>query len=150
MSRTPRPDAVDEHGRVADRLHSLAIHLLREVRVEDIRSGLSPARLSALSVLVYGGERTIGELAAAEQVTAPTMSRLVAGLEKDGYVRREPHPEDARAVRVGPTARARRVLREARTRRIRHLLGLLEPLSPDEWGALRQAVDALESCLTGR
>ena len=63
---------------VADHLHSAAIHLLRLVRRRDAETGLSPARLSALSVLVFGGPRTVGDLAADEQVRSPTMSRLVA------------------------------------------------------------------------
>ena len=64
----------------ADRLHLAAIHLLRNVRASDVETGLSPARLSALSVLVFGGARTITQLAAAEQVRLPTMSGIVRGL----------------------------------------------------------------------
>ena len=83
---------------VADRLHSAAIHLLRRIRKVDEASGLSAARLSALSVLVFGGATTVGALARAEQVSAPTMSRLVSGLERDGFVVREAAEDDARAV----------------------------------------------------
>ncbi len=137
----------EARGRIADRLHSLAIHLLRAVRVEDARSGLSPARLSALSVLVFGGPMTIGGLADAEQVTPPTMSRLVAGLEADGYLTRSPHPDDARAVRVRPTQKAKKALREGRKRRIRHLVDLLGPLTPEEWDTLGRAAGILETRL---
>jgi len=69
---------------VADRLHSAAIHLLRRVRKQDVATGEGPARLSALSVLVFGGQKTLSELAAAEQVKPPTMSRIVAGLARNG------------------------------------------------------------------
>ena len=55
----------------ADRFHSAAIHALRHVRREDPATGVSAARLSALSVLVFAGPRTLGELAAAEQVAGP-------------------------------------------------------------------------------
>src|SRR5687767_115077 len=92
-----------ERADIASRLHSASIHLLREVRRQDPESGLSPARLSALSVLVFGGPRTLGALAAAEQVTAPTMTRLVAALEADGYLSRRPSPSDRRAVIVDAT-----------------------------------------------
>ena len=71
---------------VADRLHSTAIHLLRRVRKQDVASGEGPARLSALSVLVFGGAKTLGELAAAEQVKPPTMSRIIAGLARSKLV----------------------------------------------------------------
>ena len=73
---------------VADRLHSAAIHLLRRVRVRDAESGLTPSRLSALSVIVFAGPIRVGDLATAEQVRPPTISRLVKELETDGLVRR--------------------------------------------------------------
>ena len=77
----------DSEGRViAERLHSVAIRLLRRLRKTDAASGLPGPKLSALSVLVFGGPQTLKELAAAEQVRAPTMSRLVADLEADGFV----------------------------------------------------------------
>src|SRR5207245_9570637 len=66
---------------VADGLHSAAIHLLRRARKQDTATGEGPARLSALSVLVFGGQTTLGRLAAAEQVKPPTMSSIVAGVK---------------------------------------------------------------------
>jgi hypothetical protein len=68
----------DDAEAIADRLHSAAIHLLRRLRREDATSGLSAPRLSALSVIVFGGPLTLGELANAEQVRPPTMTRLVS------------------------------------------------------------------------
>jgi DNA-binding MarR family transcriptional regulator len=132
---------------VADQLHSTAIHLLRRLRKVDEASGLTAARLSALSVLVFGGPATLGELAAAEQVSAPTMSRLVSGLERDGYVVREPHERDARSVRVRATARGRRVLVKGRERRVAELVGLLEQTSRDELVALGRAAKIMERLL---
>ncbi|MEX2326023.1 MAG: MarR family transcriptional regulator, partial [Gemmatimonadaceae bacterium] len=79
-----------DQAAVADRLHSAAIHLLRRLRKQDDRSGITAARLSALSVVVFAGPVTMGQLALAEQVTAPTMTRLVAAMERDGLVAREP------------------------------------------------------------
>jgi DNA-binding MarR family transcriptional regulator len=131
----------------ADRLHSLAIHLLRRVRRTDTETGLSPARASALSVLVFGGTRTIGELAAAEQVSAPTMTRLVAGLEADGFVKRTPDARDRRVTRVSATAIGRRVLDAGRARRIAQVVELLERLSPGEQRAVSAAVACLEAVL---
>src|SRR6266480_6205271 len=94
----------------ADRFHSAAIHALRHVRREDPASGLSAARLSALSVLVFGGPRTLGELAAAERVRPPTMTNIVRGLEDAGLVRREGDPSDGRVARVRATAKGERIL----------------------------------------
>src|SRR5712672_2581993 len=77
-----------ERVEVADRLHSAAIHLLRYARKEDVLSSEGPARLSALSVLVFGGPMTLGQLASAEQVKPPTMSRIVTGLEESRLAER--------------------------------------------------------------
>src|SRR5881392_804126 len=83
---------------VADRLHSAALHLLRRLRRQDEAMGLTPARASALSIMVFGGPVTIGALARAEQVTAPTATRLVVGMERDGLLRREDDDQDGRVV----------------------------------------------------
>ena len=132
---------------IADRLHSAAIHLLRRVRKVDEATGLSAARLSALSVLVFGGPTTVGALARAEQVSAPTMSRLLSGLERDGFVVREADEEDARAVRVRATAKGTRVLQQGRQRRVAELVDLLEGLSPEELRTLRSASELMERVL---
>src|SRR4051794_5556540 len=94
------PPAGPDARAVADRLHSAAIHLLRRLRVADAASGLTAPRLSALSVLVFGGPQTITSLAAAEQVRLPTMTRLVQGLEREKLVTYAPDPEDRRRVVV--------------------------------------------------
>jgi DNA-binding MarR family transcriptional regulator len=132
---------------VADRLHSAAIHLLRRLRVEDVALGISAPRLSALSVLVFGGPRRIGELAAAEQVEPPTMTRLIDGLERDGYVVREPDPGDRRAVRVRATAKGARALRRGRALRVEALARGLRTLSRQELAALARGVEAMERVL---
>jgi DNA-binding MarR family transcriptional regulator len=134
----------------ADRLHSAAIHLLRNVRASDVETGLSPARLSVLSVLVFGGASTPSELAAAEQVRLPTISALVRGLEEDGLVRRAPDPDDRRAVRLSATAKGRRILQRGRERRLDNLEELLEPLSREELRTLAEASEILERSISGR
>lgn len=132
---------------VADQLHSAAIHLLRRLRKVDEASGLTAARLSVLSVLVFRSPATLGELAAAEQVSAPTMSRLVNGLERDRYVVREPHESDARSVRVRATARGRQVLVRGRERRVAELVGLLEQTTPGELQTLGEAAEIIKRLL---
>src|SRR5260221_12594545 len=90
---------------VADRLHSAAIHLLRHARKQDTLARQGPARLSALSVLVFGGPMALGQLAAAEEVKAPTMSRMVAGLKRPGLAKNEPDAKHGGRVRLKRTAR---------------------------------------------
>ena len=91
---------------LADRLHSAAIHLLRRLRIQDLASGIGPAKLSALSVLVFAGRPlSLAELADSEQVKNPTMSRLISAMEEDGLVRITPSKEDARSIQIRPTDR---------------------------------------------
>ena len=144
MSASRRTSPTQELERVADRLHSAALHLLRRLRAEDDALGVSPPRLSALSVVVYAGPIGIGALAAAEGVAAPTMSRLIDGLEQDGLVRREPDPDDARGVLVRATGEGRRVLGEGRSRRVRLLASGLRRLTPTELAAIRRGAELME------
>ena len=129
---------------LADRLHSASIHLLRRVRMKDKSSGEGPARLSALSVLVFGGPMTLGKLAAAEQVKAPTMTRIVAGLEKSGLAERESDSEDARRIQICATAKGVRLLQRARQRRVEDLAQALAERTEEELEQLRLGVDVLE------
>jgi len=133
----------------ADKLHSAAIHLLRRLRVRDRESGIGPAQLSALSVLVFGGPRSLGELADAEQVRPPTMSRIVAGLERSGLVRREA-TEDGRRVKLEATAKGTKILHEGRRRRVESLAQALASLTQEEHeklGVLTGFLERVIRCL---
>lgn len=129
---------------VAEAIHSAAIHLLRRLRREDDASGLTGPRLSALSVVVFGGPLSPGALAAAEQVRPPTMTRLVAALEADGLVAREPDPRDGRGVLIRATPAGRRMLEEGRARRTSALVRQLAALAPAELETLSEAATILE------
>ena len=149
MHESPvRPHA--ELHDIADRLHSIAIHLLRRLRKVDEATGLSGPRLSALSVVVFAGPVTLTELAAAEQVKPPTMTRLVQALEDDGYVIRTPDPLDGRVSRIEASPKGKTVMMEGRANRVRMLAGLLAELNVSEQKALRRAVGSLEEVVAGR
>jgi DNA-binding MarR family transcriptional regulator len=130
----------------ADRLHSAAIHLLRRLRVRDRESGVGPAQLSALSVLVFGGPRSLGELADAEQVRPPTMSRIVAGLESAGLVRRHA-TEDGRRVRLEASTKGTKILQEGRKRRVESLAKAVSSLSGEEQQKLGTLTDLLQQVI---
>ncbi|HKU24468.1 MAG TPA: MarR family transcriptional regulator [Candidatus Sulfotelmatobacter sp.] len=132
---------------VADALHSAAIHLLRRVRKQDVASGEGPARLSALSVLVFGGPKTLGELAAAEQVKPPTMSRIVSGLTRSKLIEVTTDPEDARRMRIRATPRGVQLLQEGRQRRIADLASNLSRLGPEELGKVAEFTEILARVL---
>ena len=129
---------------VAARLHSASIRLLRLLRREDDSSGLSAPRLSALSVLVFAGPQSLAELAAAEQVRPPTMSRIVDGLVDAGLVTRNVKPGDRRSVRIAATEEGRRLLEAGRERRVRALTSRLARLAESERRALTRGVEILE------
>ena len=149
MDASSGTSPAQEAQEIADRLHSAAIHLLRRVRVRDVELGLSGPRLSALSVVVFAGSLTVGELAAAEQVRSPTMTRLVDGLEGEGLVTREPNPADARSVLVRATATGRLVLSRGRAARIEDLAARLAALVPEELATLREASALIERVAGG-
>jgi DNA-binding MarR family transcriptional regulator len=132
---------------IADRLHSVSIHLLRRVRREDERSGLTAARLSALSVIVYGGPLTIGQLAAAEQVRSPTMTRIVDQLVDAGLAERGSSRDDARRTLVHRTPEGERVITEGRRRRVAVLADDLAALPPEDLATLDRAADILVELL---
>lgn len=140
---SPHPEVF----RVADGLHSAAIHLLRRVRKQDVATGEGPARLSALSVLVFGGPKTLGELAAAEQVKPPTMSRIVAGLVRSRLVTITMDPRDARRMHIRATAKGDRLLQKGRQLRIAYLAANLDTLAPEELTTLGEAVEILKRLL---
>ena len=133
-----------QEERVADRLHSAAIHVLRLLRREDETSGLTAPRLSALSVVVFAGPITLRDLAAAEGVTPPTMTRLVDGLEGDGLVVRRDDPTDGRAIRIRATAKGTKLLMNARAQRVAALTARVADLSADEQALLGRAAEVME------
>ncbi len=148
MTRKSRPPgrgrAATISVSVADRLHSAAIHLLRRLRQSDKASGISAPRLSALSVLVYAGPRTLGQLADAEQVRPPTMTRLIQAMEAEGYIKRIPDPHDKRVTVLQATARARKLLDKARSIRVSTVEEMMSKLTLSEIKTLGAAAKLIE------
>ena len=132
---------------LADQLHSAAIHLLRLLRKEDDASGLSAPRLSALSVVVFGGPVTLGQLARAEQVRPPTMTKIVTGLENDGLVNRKADAHDGRLTRIVATARGQRILVEGRARRVKSLTQAVERLNEAELAQLDSGIQVFRKLI---
>jgi DNA-binding MarR family transcriptional regulator len=149
-SAISQPDASEplpETVAAADRLHSAAIHLMRRVRRQDAATGIGPAQLSALSVLVFAGPKTLGELAAAEQIKAPTMSRIVAGLKRSHLIEITRDPHDARRLHISPTAKGTRLLQQGHQRRIAYLAAHLASLTANELAQISAAAEILEMLL---
>ena len=124
---------------LAFQLHSAVLHLMRRIRVQDDALGLSAPRLSALSTVAFGQERTLGQMAAMEQVTPPTMTRMVASLERDGLVRRRADRRDKRVTWVRATAKGRKLIDNGRAQRVRFLQEHVNDLTPRERRVLAEA-----------
>jgi len=133
---------------LADRLHSAAIHLLRRLRIQDLASGIGPAKLSALSVLVFSGRPlTLAELAAAEQVKNPTMSRLIAAMEHDRLVRIAPAKTDARSILITPTQRGKALLLAGKKRRVESLAKALNACAEPDLDSLERSAELLNEVI---
>jgi DNA-binding MarR family transcriptional regulator len=124
-------------------LNSGAIHLLRALRRVDRESGLTPARLSALSVLVFGGPCTLGRLAAIEDVAGPTMTRIVDGLVELGLARRDAHPDSARSVLISASAAGEQLMHAAAQRRIDAIVAGLAALPERERALIERSAGSL-------
>lgn len=144
MNSNPPPQTSEQARReLADQLHSLAIHLLRDVRSEDLAAGIGPAQLSALSILVFRGPTTPSELAAMEQITAPSMSRIIDGLVKADLARRWQERADRRRIRVVATRKGTALLEEARSRRLDALTARIRNLDASQIDTCIDAVKLL-------
>lgn len=130
---------------LAFQLHSAVLHLMRRIRHEDDALGLSAPRLSALSTVAFGEARTLGEMARVEQVTPPTMTRMVASLERDGLVRRNTDASDKRVTWVEATAKGRRLIEDGRRARVAFLARHLGRLSEPDRTTLMRAAELMHS-----
>jgi DNA-binding MarR family transcriptional regulator len=133
---------------LADELHSAAIHLLRRVRAQDRTTGVGPAQLSALSVLVFGGAMSLSRLSGIEQVKPPTMVRIVRGLGERKLAATRTDPADARRLRISATPKGRTLMQQARARRVQTLADMLAQRPKAELKHLRQAVKIIKSLMT--
>lgn len=131
----PRTDSLE----VANALHRAAIRLLRMVRAVDDQTGVSAPKLSALSVLTFGGPQNLKTLARAEQVTPATMSKLVSDLEAAGLVAKRIDRQDKRGVRIEVTAKGRTLMEEGRKRRLALLNKCIAKLTREERAQLAEA-----------
>jgi DNA-binding MarR family transcriptional regulator len=140
------PQADEE---LATRLRVAVTRLNRKLRQQAL-AGLSPAQASALGTVNRLASPTLGELAAAEQVQPPTVTRLVASLESAGLVARETDGADRRVVRVTITAEGRRNLQRIRTLKNAFLSRRLADLDAAERGLAEPLTSLLEHLVAER
>lgn len=129
---------------LASSLRNSVMRLSRRLRIERASTDLSLNQLAVLGTLRRHGPLSVGELAAAERVRPPSMTRTVTSLCEAGLVRRASHESDRRQVVIHLTDEARQVLDEDRRRRDAWLTRRLTQLSPDERRLLRQVAPVIE------
>ncbi|MGQ0824518.1 MAG: MarR family winged helix-turn-helix transcriptional regulator [Actinomycetota bacterium] len=134
---------------LAGRLRYSVFRLARLLRQQD-DTGLAPALVSALAVVEREGPISLGDLAAREQLSPPTITKVVAALEERGLLERTRDDRDRRVSRVRITAKGRRQLDASRTRRTAWLAAQLRDLDADEVARLANAIDVIEHLTTAK
>ncbi|MEE8296149.1 MAG: MarR family transcriptional regulator [Sphingomonadales bacterium] len=140
-----QPATIMDPETIADQLHSAAIHLLRSLKGKDKMLGVSPAQLSALSVLYFLGPLTITRLAEAEGVKLPTISRLVKDMVRFGLVMRERAENDGRSSYISITPKGKALFERGRTARLMAITGALRNLTEENLEVLGNAATLMEN-----
>jgi DNA-binding MarR family transcriptional regulator len=140
---------VESSEEIAGRLRLSATRLARRLR-QEAHTGLSPSQLSALAAVERHGPLTLGALADYEQVAPPSITRVVAKLEADGYLTRQPDPDDRRVTRVMVSTKGRNLLGTSRRLKTAWLSTRLESLDPEARACLADALDALDALTAER
>ena len=136
-------DLAPETVELAGQLRLSITRLARLLRQQDAES-LGPTKSSALATITHEGPLTLGELAAREHVSPPSITKVVEKLEAMGLVRRWRDDDDRRVIRVETTRAGKRHILQARSRRTAWLAVRLAELSDDDLQQLRAAGEVLE------
>ncbi|WP_018763669.1 MarR family winged helix-turn-helix transcriptional regulator [Arthrobacter sp. 135MFCol5.1] len=118
-------------------------HSVYLVRRLDADGELSAAQLSTLKMLLDEGQR-VGEIARNLGVRVPSATEQIIKLERAGLARREPDPNDSRAVRVILTPEGREAVDSANRRRNQVMAGILSTLSDQDRKALADALPVID------
>jgi DNA-binding MarR family transcriptional regulator len=146
MKTESSPTSLVGDAELAARLRLAVTRLSRRLRHQG-ETGISASQLSALATLDRRGPMTLGDLASAEQVQPPSMTRLVARLEEAGLVDRQVCDHDRRVARVRVTGAGRQLLQRSRTRKDAYLARRLQSLDDAERARVHDVVGVLEHML---
>jgi DNA-binding MarR family transcriptional regulator len=134
---------------LGSQLRLVVLRLSRRLRQEAVGE-ITPSQLSALTVVAKQGEVTLGELAAVERIAPPSMTRIAARLEEQGFVERRVDPTDRRVARLAASEAGLELLDTIRTRRDAYLASRLQEFSDDERRILEDVVPLLERLASGK
>ncbi|CAN5594327.1 MarR family transcriptional regulator [soil metagenome] len=116
----------------------------RRLRSQRVNTEITLSQVSALVTVRKCGPMSAGEVAAAEQVQPPSMTKILASLEAAGLIDRTAHPEDRRQSIISITAAGRQLLEDEARVRDEWLAVKLSDLSDEDRDKLLQAVDVLD------
>ena len=131
-------------AQLAEQVRAAITRLNRRLRQVRPVGELTLNQMSVLASLELAGALTPRELAEAERVQPPTMTKVLARLEERGLVQRTPHPSDGRQVLLSATDAGRAELREVRRAKDEWLTRRLAGLSAPDREILRQAAEILD------
>jgi DNA-binding MarR family transcriptional regulator len=139
-----RESETSDCGEIAALLNDQFSRLSRQLRNMDMPDGMTPERLSALTVIEKRGPISVTALADKEMVRPATMSRMVSALVDEGLVRRREDKNDGRGVLVSTTPKGRKVYQRAQQLRLQQFAQALNALTPEQLAAMRSLAAALE------
>ena len=138
------PPEADSRSEVAALLHEQFARLTRRLRTLELPNGMTPERLSALSVVEKRGPISVTALADTEMVRPATMSRMITALVEEGLVKRGGDKNDGRGVLVSVTPKGRRTFQRAQEQRLMRFAEVVESLSDEQLVSMRDLATALE------
>ena len=124
-------------------LRIAVMRLARRLRTERDSDAMTPSQMAVLATLLREGPMSPGDLAVAERVQPPSMTRILHTLLEQGLVDRTAHPTDRRQVLYQVTAVAEKMVRRDRARRDQWLSQRLAMLSEEELAAVEAAIPLL-------
>ena len=145
MSSAAANDADVPHGLGADLLAVVA--RLNRLATQRVQMPLPSAQARLLAIIEAQGEARIGDLAAVDHCSQPTMTTQVRRLEDAGLVSRTIDPGDARAVRIKITPKGVHTLNAVRRDRAATIEPQLARLDATDRRVLADAVEVLRRLL---
>lgn len=131
------------------RLRRVIARLARLFNTSASSEGLSPTQASVLTLVVFRGPIGLSELAEIEGLNPTMLSRIVAKLDGEGLIRRQPNPADQRAAQVEATDAGRQASERVRALQTEKVTKILDGLPPEITTSLHSALPALEALASG-
>ncbi len=146
-TRTSMDEPIDLHAvDDIDRLRIVLLRVARQIRTRSNNS-ITPSQLVVLGTIIRHGQLTVKQIAELEHVKPPSVSKIVAALEKTGYVERSVDPHDRRCSPLTATPAGHVYADEVRAAGRTWLANQVDDLDDVDVAAIEHAMPALERLL---